>query len=166
MLNLRYWFFTNPSGPATIMAPTALVPIVWLLSNTSMRCGVRASSKRSRRPSSRVRCEELSASLRPSASRAFCSACSTTPVLAPRCGTRTSTLRSRASEANGPRSVIAMAAIRSPNPITTHPAPTVSADWFRISHWLTDDATAPRAANTTVNPAMNARITRSNRPRA
>ena len=32
MLNLRYWFFWNPSGPATTMAPTALVPWMWLLS--------------------------------------------------------------------------------------------------------------------------------------
>ena len=32
MLNLRYWFFTKPSGPATIMAPTALVPMMWELS--------------------------------------------------------------------------------------------------------------------------------------
>ena len=32
MLNLRYWPFTKPSGPATIMAPTALVPETWLLS--------------------------------------------------------------------------------------------------------------------------------------
>ena len=32
MLNLRYWFLVNPSGPATIMPPTALVPWMWLLS--------------------------------------------------------------------------------------------------------------------------------------
>ena len=32
MLNLRYWFFWNPSGPATIMAPTAFDPWMWLLS--------------------------------------------------------------------------------------------------------------------------------------
>ena len=32
MLNLRYWFLMKPSGPATIMAPTALVPWMWLLS--------------------------------------------------------------------------------------------------------------------------------------
>ena len=32
MLNLRYWFFRKPSGPATIMAPTAFVPWMWLLS--------------------------------------------------------------------------------------------------------------------------------------
>ena len=32
MLNLRYWFLRNPSGPATIMAPTALVPLMWELS--------------------------------------------------------------------------------------------------------------------------------------
>ena len=32
MLNLRYWFFRNPSGPATIMAPTAFEPWMWLLS--------------------------------------------------------------------------------------------------------------------------------------
>ena len=27
MLNLRYWFFSNPFGPATIIAPTAFVPM-------------------------------------------------------------------------------------------------------------------------------------------
>ena len=32
MLNLRYCDFTNPSGPATIMPPTAFVPMMWLLS--------------------------------------------------------------------------------------------------------------------------------------
>ena len=32
MLNLRYWFFRKPSGPATIMAPTAFEPWMWLLS--------------------------------------------------------------------------------------------------------------------------------------
>jgi hypothetical protein len=32
MLNLRYWIFTKPSGPATIIAPTALVPWMWELS--------------------------------------------------------------------------------------------------------------------------------------
>ena len=32
MLNLRYWFFCRPSGPATIIAPTALLPWMWLLS--------------------------------------------------------------------------------------------------------------------------------------
>ena len=32
MLNLRYWFFWKPSGPATIMAPTAFEPWMWLLS--------------------------------------------------------------------------------------------------------------------------------------
>jgi hypothetical protein len=32
MLNLRYWLFWKPSGPATIMPPTAAVPWIWLLS--------------------------------------------------------------------------------------------------------------------------------------
>ena len=32
MLNLRYWFLRNPSGPATTMPPTALLPWMWLLS--------------------------------------------------------------------------------------------------------------------------------------
>ena len=32
MLNLRYCDFRNPSGPATIIAPTAFVPMMWLLS--------------------------------------------------------------------------------------------------------------------------------------
>ena len=32
MLNLRYWFFWKPSGPATIMAPTAFVPMMCELS--------------------------------------------------------------------------------------------------------------------------------------
>ena len=32
MLNLRYWFFRKPSGPATIIAPTAFEPWMWLLS--------------------------------------------------------------------------------------------------------------------------------------
>ena len=32
MLNLRYWLFWKPSGPATIIPPTALVPMMWLLS--------------------------------------------------------------------------------------------------------------------------------------
>jgi hypothetical protein len=32
MLNLRYCDFTKPSGPATIIAPTALVPWMWELS--------------------------------------------------------------------------------------------------------------------------------------
>ena len=32
MLNFRYWFFTNPPGPATIIAPTAFVPMMCELS--------------------------------------------------------------------------------------------------------------------------------------
>ena len=32
MLNLRYCDFISPSGPATIMPPTAFVPMMWLLS--------------------------------------------------------------------------------------------------------------------------------------
>jgi hypothetical protein len=32
MLNFRYCAFTKPSGPATIMPPTAFVPWMWLLS--------------------------------------------------------------------------------------------------------------------------------------
>jgi hypothetical protein len=32
MLNFRYCPLMNPSGPATIIAPTALVPMMWLLS--------------------------------------------------------------------------------------------------------------------------------------
>ncbi len=32
MLNLRYCDFRKPSGPATIMPPTALVPWMWELS--------------------------------------------------------------------------------------------------------------------------------------
>ena len=32
MLNLRYCDFMNPSGPATIMAPTAWAPWMWELS--------------------------------------------------------------------------------------------------------------------------------------
>ena len=32
MLNLRYCDLRNPSGPATIMPPTALVPMMWELS--------------------------------------------------------------------------------------------------------------------------------------
>ena len=32
MLNLRYWFLTKPSGPATTIAPTALVPMMCELS--------------------------------------------------------------------------------------------------------------------------------------
>jgi hypothetical protein len=34
MLNLRYWFLMKPSGPATIIAPTALVPWMWLADST------------------------------------------------------------------------------------------------------------------------------------
>ena len=32
MLKVRYWFFTKPSGPATIIAPIALVPMMCELS--------------------------------------------------------------------------------------------------------------------------------------
>jgi len=32
MLNLRYWLLRKPSGPATIIAPTAFEPWMWLLS--------------------------------------------------------------------------------------------------------------------------------------
>ena len=32
MLNLRYWLFIQPSGPATIMPPTGAAPWMWLLS--------------------------------------------------------------------------------------------------------------------------------------
>ena len=74
MLNLRYWFFWNPSGPATIMAPTALLPWMWLLSYTSMRRGGRGRAKTSASNSNSLRWDELSASLRASASRALASA--------------------------------------------------------------------------------------------
>ena len=50
MLNFRYWLFWKPSGPATIMPPTAFVPMMWLLSYTSIRSGWVSRPKASQNP--------------------------------------------------------------------------------------------------------------------
>ena len=61
MVNLRYAFFMKPSGPATIMAPTAWAPEIWLLSKTSMRSGAASSRSTRASPSRLRRWEALSA---------------------------------------------------------------------------------------------------------
>ena len=65
MLNLRYWFLRKPSGPATIIAPTAFAPWMCELSYTSMRRGgfpsAKVSPKRGEQLLLRLRLGELAA---------------------------------------------------------------------------------------------------------
>src|SRR6266404_4384194 len=104
MLNLLYWFLRKPSGPATIMAPTALVPWMWLLSYTSIRLGGCGSPSVVTRPCSKRPWVAVSASLRPSASRALVSACATSSFFSPRRGVETSTLKPALIESASARS--------------------------------------------------------------
>ena len=54
MLNLRYWLFEKPSGPATIIAPTRWCPDVGVVVDLDARAA-RSRPKRSATPSSRLR---------------------------------------------------------------------------------------------------------------
>ena len=94
MLNLRYCDFMKPSGPATIMAPTASAAL-------DMRIVIDLDPPRRLRQAEDPRHPFQQLRLRgrfghacgPCASRALVTACSTSVCFSPRCGTAISTLR-------------------------------------------------------------------------